>query len=141
MNQDRYSRQVLFAPIGAAGQEKIQRAAVALIGCGAIGTVLANNLCRAGVGALRIIDRDFVEESNLQRQALFTEEDARRRLPKAVAAVERLRAVNSGVRMEPVVADANPKEHRIAAGGRLPCPRRHRQPGDALPDQRRLRKE
>ena len=117
MNENRYSRQVLFPPIGEAGQEKIQRAAAVILGCGAIGTVLANNLCRAGVGALRIIDRDFVEESNLQRQALFTEEDARRRLPKAVAAVERLRAVNSTVRLEPVVADANPRNIESLLGG------------------------
>jgi len=78
---------------------------VAVIGLGALGTVIAGNLCRAGVGHLRLVDRDFVELSNLQRQILFDEEDARRRLPKAVAAAEKLRAINSEVVIEPLIAD------------------------------------
>ena len=108
MNRDdreRYSRQILFAGIGEAGQEKLLAAKAVLVGCGALGTVAANLLVRAGAGELRIIDRDFVEASNLQRQTLFEEADARDALPKAVAAERRLRAVNSGVRVEGVVAD------------------------------------
>ena len=80
-----------------------------LVGCGALGTVVANLLVRAGVGRLRIIDRDFVEPSNLQRQTLFEEADAREALPKAVAAERRLRAINSGVRVEGIVADLTPE--------------------------------
>ena len=106
--QERYSRQILFAGIGEAGQEKLLAASSVLVGCGALGTVAANLLVRAGVGRLRIIDRDFVEPSNLQRQTLFEESDAREALPKAVAAERRLRAINSGVRIEGVVADITP---------------------------------
>ena len=108
MNRDdreRYSRQILFAGIGEAGQENLLAAKAVLTGCGALGTVAANLLVRAGVGELRIIDRDFVEPSNLQRQTLFEEADAREAIPKAVAAERRLRAVNSGVRVEGVVGD------------------------------------
>ncbi|HEU4402477.1 MAG TPA: ThiF family adenylyltransferase, partial [Candidatus Polarisedimenticolia bacterium] len=101
------SRQVLFDGIGREGQEKIIAARVALVGCGALGTVQASLLVRAGVGALRIIDRDFVEESNLQRQILFDEEDVRQVLPKAVAAERKLRAVNSLVKVEGLVEDLN----------------------------------
>lgn len=106
---DRYSRQILFSGIGEPGQEKLLAASAVLVGCGALGTVAANLLVRAGVGRLRIIDRDFVESSNLQRQSLFEEADAREALPKAVAAERRLRAVNSGVRIEGVVADITPE--------------------------------
>jgi adenylyltransferase/sulfurtransferase len=103
----RYSRQVLFAEIGPEGQARLMRARVALVGCGALGTVQASLLARAGVGTLRIIDRDFVEESNLQRQILFDEEDVRALLPKAVAAEKKLRAVNSLVAIEGLVEDLN----------------------------------
>lgn len=103
--QEKYSRQILFTGIGEVGQEKILSASAVLVGCGALGTVAANLLVRAGVGRLRIIDRDFVEASNLQRQSLFDEADAREVLPKAVAAERRLRAINSGVRVEGIVAD------------------------------------
>lgn len=102
---DRYSRQTLFAGIGAAGQERLARARVLIVGCGATGSNLANYLARAGVGTLRIVDRDFVEGNNLQRQTLYDEEDALRGMPKAVAAAERIRRVNSLVTVEPVVAD------------------------------------
>ena len=102
---EKYSRQILFSGIGEAGQEKILSARAVLVGCGALGTVAANLLVRAGVGCLRIIDRDFVEASNLQRQTLFEEADAREALPKAVAAERRLRAINSGVNVEGIVAD------------------------------------
>ena len=101
----RYSRQVLFEGIGSEGQARLMASKVALVGCGALGTVQASLLARAGVGRLRIIDRDFVEESNLQRQILFDEEDARAILPKAVAAVNKLRAANSLVQVEGVVDD------------------------------------
>jgi molybdopterin/thiamine biosynthesis adenylyltransferase len=104
---DRYSRQTLFAPIGKEGQERLRSAAVTIIGCGALGTVLANNLCRAGVGRLRIADRDYIELNNLQRQILFDENDVRRHIPKAVAAVEKLRQVNSDVEVEALVEDIN----------------------------------
>src|SRR5579863_9878649 len=107
--REKYSRQILFAGIGEQGQEKLLGASAVLAGCGALGTVVANLLVRAGIGRLRIIDRDFVEPSNLQRQTLFEEADAREALPKAVAAERRLRAVNSGVRVEGVVADVNAK--------------------------------
>jgi len=104
----RYSRQSRFAPLGPQGQERIRAAAVAVIGCGALGTVEAELLARAGVGRLRIIDRDFVEWSNLQRQFLFDESDADAGLPKAVAAARRLARVNSEVVIEPLVADLTP---------------------------------
>lgn len=103
---EKYSRQILFPPVGRAGQEKLSQAKVVIIGCGALGTSQANLLVRAGVGTLRFIDRDYVEESNLQRQTLFEESDAACRLPKAVAAEEKLRRINSEVRVEGVVADA-----------------------------------
>lgn len=102
---DRYSRQTLFGPIGKQGQERLLSSSVTIIGCGALGTVLANNLCRAGVGHLVIVDRDYVEFSNLQRQILFEEEDAIQHLPKAIAAASRLKRINSGVHVDPVVED------------------------------------
>jgi adenylyltransferase/sulfurtransferase len=104
---DRYSRQTLFAPIGKAGQERLGQASVAIIGCGALGTGLANNLCRAGVGRLLIADRDYIELNNLQRQILYDEDDIEQRLPKAVAAVKRLSRANSQVRLEALVEDIN----------------------------------
>lgn len=107
--EERYSRQILFAGIGEHGQRRLLAARAVLVGCGALGTAVANLLVRAGVGRLRIIDRDFVEPSNLQRQTLFDESDAMQSLPKAVAAERRLRAINSGVAIEGVVADLNSK--------------------------------
>lgn len=105
---ERYSRQVLFNGIGGAGQRKLAKSRVAVIGMGALGTVIANNLARAGVGYLRLIDRDFVETSNLQRQTLFNEKDVSNHIPKAVAAVRHLKKVNSDITLESVVCDANP---------------------------------
>jgi molybdopterin-synthase adenylyltransferase len=104
---DRYARQTLFGPIGKSGQEILQKARVAIIGCGALGTGLANNLCRAGVGHLLIADRDYVELNNLQRQILFDEDDIARHLPKAIAAVQRLQRVNSETQLEAMVEDIN----------------------------------
>jgi adenylyltransferase/sulfurtransferase len=106
---ERYSRQILFSEIGEAGQELLLESSAVIVGSGALGTALANLLVRAGVGKLRIVDRDFVEPSNLQRQTLFEESDAQEALPKAVAAERRLRAINSGVLVEGIVADVSPK--------------------------------
>ncbi len=106
--EERYSRQMLFHGIGPAGQRRLQGAAVAVVGCGAIGSVAASLLARAGVGELRIIDRDYVEPSNLQRQALFDEADARESLPKAVAAARKIATFNSAVASDPQVADLTP---------------------------------
>jgi len=94
--------------IGREGQKRLLSSTVALIGCGALGTVVASNLVRAGVGRVKIVDRDYIELNNLQRQILFDEEDIARGLPKAVAAAEKLRRVNSQVRIEPLVTDVNP---------------------------------
>jgi len=105
---ERYSKQILFTGIGAEGQRKLAEARVAVIGLGALGTVIANNLARAGVGYLRLIDRDFVDTSNLQRQTLFNESDVSEHIPKAVAAVEHLKKVNSEINLEAVVCDVNP---------------------------------
>lgn len=105
MNLEKYSRQILFAPLGRDGQQKLHDAQVLIIGCGALGTAQANALVRAGVGRLRVIDRDYVEESNLQRQLLFDEADAKQSLPKAVAAERHLRRLNSDVEVEGVIAD------------------------------------
>lgn len=104
---DRYARQTLFAGIGREGQERLLASRVAIIGCGALGTVLANNLARAGVGQLIIADRDFIEANNLQRQVLFDEDDIARNLPKAAAAAEKIRRVNSTITVEPLVEDIN----------------------------------
>lgn len=105
----KYSRQILFSGIGEEGQRRLLESRVAIVGCGALGSAQANALARAGVGFLRIIDRDFVEESNLQRQMLFDEADARDSLPKAVAAERKLRRINSAVNVEGVVADLVPE--------------------------------
>jgi molybdopterin/thiamine biosynthesis adenylyltransferase len=107
-SDERYSRQIRFAPIGADGQARISAARVALIGAGALGSVAAELLVRAGAGFVRLIDRDFVELSNLQRQALYDEEDVRQNLPKAVAAEAKLRRINSSIQIEAVVDDVNP---------------------------------
>ena len=108
-NRERYSRQILFAPIGHEGQERICRSNVAVVGCGAIGASVCTLLARAGVGTLRIIDRDYVEASNLQRQVLFDEEDARQSLPKAEAARRKLLAINSEIRVESHTTDLTPR--------------------------------
>src|SRR3954453_12484273 len=102
---ERYSRQIRFYGVGEQGQRRLLRARVTLCGCGALGTVLANALVRAGVGHLRLIDRDFIETSNLQRQVLFDERDVAEGLPKAEAAARKLAAINSSVHVEPVVTD------------------------------------
>src|SRR6185369_1329988 len=104
---DRYSRQILFRQIAEEGQERINHSRVVIIGCGALGAVAAETLARAGVGHLVIVDRDFVEESNLQRQIIFEESDALERLPKAIAAATRLSRVNSDIQVEPIVTDVN----------------------------------
>jgi len=107
--EDRYSRQVLFKEIGPEGQRKLSQARVVIVGCGATGSVLASLLARAGVGTLRILDRDYVESSNLQRQSLFDESDARDSLPKAIAAARQIPRFNSEVVVEPHVADLTPQ--------------------------------
>ena len=104
---ERYSRQMRFPALGKVGQERLLASHVTLCGCGALGTVLANALVRAGVGMVRIADRDFVEPSNLQRQVLFDESDVAENLPKAEAAARKLRQINSSVVVEPVVTDIN----------------------------------
>ena len=104
---ERYSRQILFPEIGKTGQEKLLDSRVLLVGCGALGASHAEMLARAGVGNLRIVDRDFVEYTNLQRQTLFKESDAAERLPKAVAAKARIEEINSGIDVEAIVADVN----------------------------------
>jgi adenylyltransferase/sulfurtransferase len=101
----RYSRQERFLPIGPGGQQRLTAARVAVVGCGALGAAVAEQLCRAGVGFLRLIDRDFVELSNLQRQSLYDERDAQMALPKAVAAAGRLRQINHACTLEPVVEE------------------------------------
>jgi molybdopterin-synthase adenylyltransferase len=102
---ERYSRQMRFYGIGEKGQRKLLESHVTLCGCGALGTVLANALVRAGVGNLRLVDRDFIETHNLQRQVLFDEHDVAENLPKAEAAARKLGAINSTVHVEPVVTD------------------------------------
>ena len=115
-HEERYSRQILFQGIGEAGQEKLRLSRVAVVGCGATGSALASLLARAGVGTLRIVDRDYVEPSNLQRQTLFEESDAEQSLPKAVAAARRIAAFNSQIVVEPQVADLTPQNaNNVAA--------------------------
>jgi molybdopterin-synthase adenylyltransferase len=106
---ERYSRQVLFPGVGREGQQKLSTARVAIVGCGATGSAMASLLARAGVGAIRIIDRDYVEASNLQRQSLFDEADAAESLPKAIAAARKIAAFNSQIVVEPQVADLVPE--------------------------------
>jgi molybdopterin-synthase adenylyltransferase len=107
--RERYSRQMLFAGIGEKGQQRLLASSAVLVGCGAIGAAAAALLVRAGVGRVRVLDRDFVEPSNLQRQTLFDEDDARAALPKAVAAERKLRAINNSVAVEGLVGDLNPR--------------------------------
>ncbi|MGO9864523.1 MAG: ThiF family adenylyltransferase [Terriglobales bacterium] len=114
---DRYSRQVLFREIGAEGQRRLAQSRVVIVGCGATGSALASLLGRAGVGTLRIVDRDYVEPSNLQRQTLFDENDARESLPKAIAAARQISRFNSQVAVEPHVADLVPANADSLLGG------------------------
>ena len=107
-DNDRYSRQILFPGLGASGQEKLGQASVCIVGCGALGSFQAEALVRAGIGRLRLIDRDYVDFTNLQRQWLYDESDAQNESPKAVAAAQRLQQINSHVRVEPLVKDMTP---------------------------------
>src|SRR5580700_4100584 len=117
---ERYSRQVLFQGIGPAGQEKLLRSHVALVGAGATGAATASLLARAGVGTLTLIDRDFVEPSNLQRQVLFDEADARDSLPKAEAARRKIALFNSTITVHPHIADLIPANiHELLAPAHL----------------------
>jgi molybdopterin-synthase adenylyltransferase len=108
ITEERYSRQILFKGIGPEGQARLAKARVAMVGCGATGSALASLLARAGVGWLRIIDRDYVEASNLQRQVLFDEQDAADSLPKAIAAARKIRAFNSEIEVDAHAADLTP---------------------------------
>jgi molybdopterin-synthase adenylyltransferase len=107
MDISRYHRQYLFNKIGEAGQRKLVSSRVTIIGCGALGTVLVNTLARAGVGFIRIVDRDFIEYNNLQRQVLFDEDDIKENLPKAVAAERKAKKINSEIQIEAIVSDVN----------------------------------
>jgi adenylyltransferase/sulfurtransferase len=113
---DRYSRQVLFPAIGREGQRRLAESRVAIVGCGATGTAVASLLARAGVGKLLIVDRDYVEPSNLQRQSLFDEADAAESLPKAIAATRKIAAFNSEVEVRAEVADLTPENIRALLG-------------------------
>jgi adenylyltransferase/sulfurtransferase len=104
---ERYARQFAFNPIGKEGQQRLLQSKVTVVGMGGLGTVIANNLCRAGIGHIRIIDKDYVEKSNLHRQILYNEDDAALRLPKTTAAFNRLSKVNSEITIEPIAADVN----------------------------------
>ena len=116
----RYSRQILFDGIGEQAQARIAKSKVVIIGCGALGGVQSETLARAGIGHLILVDRDFVEESNLQRQIMFEESDVLNRLPKSVAAASRIARVNSGIRVEPLVTDVNFENiEEIIAGASL----------------------
>jgi molybdopterin-synthase adenylyltransferase len=114
---DRYSRQILFHGIGAEGQTRLAQSRVAVVGCGATGSAVASLLARSGVGTIRIIDRDYVEPSNLQRQTLFDEADARESLPKAIAAARRIAGFNSQIMVEPQVADLTPDNIEVLLEG------------------------
>ncbi|RUA00631.1 MAG: thiazole biosynthesis adenylyltransferase ThiF, partial [Deltaproteobacteria bacterium] len=105
----RYSRQMLFGGIGEDGQNRISSATILIIGCGALGTNLASQMVRAGVGTVKIVDRDYVEISNLQRQVLFDESDVDQQLPKAAAAVDKLKRINSDIRIESLIFDVTAK--------------------------------
>jgi adenylyltransferase/sulfurtransferase len=107
VNSNRYHRQELLPQIGAAGQQRLVQSRVLIVGCGALGSVIAAQLARAGVGFLRIVDRDLVEWTNLQRQVLFDESDAREGTPKAIAAVNRLRAINSSIEIDARAIDVD----------------------------------
>ena len=107
MNDDRYSRQIRYSAIGETGQQALSESTALIVGCGALGSVIANTLARAGVGTLRLVDRDFLEMSNLQRQMLYDEADVESNLPKAIVAAGKLRQINSHVVIEPHVADVD----------------------------------
>src|SRR3989475_4343633 len=115
--EERYSRQTLFHGIGVEGQRRLASGRVAIVGCGATGSALAGLLARAGVGELRIIDRDYVEPSNLQRQSLFDEKDAAESLPKAIAAARKIAALNSQIVVEPKVEDLSPDNIQVLLEG------------------------
>jgi molybdopterin/thiamine biosynthesis adenylyltransferase len=117
MNIERYSRQTIFPEIGPGGQAKLGRSTAVVIGCGALGSVIASSMVRAGVGRVRVVDRDFIELHNLQRQILFDEEDIKANLPKAVAAEKHLKKINSEVEVEGIAADVNYTNiERLVAG-------------------------
>jgi adenylyltransferase/sulfurtransferase len=119
-NLSRYLRQTIFPGIGVEGQKKLLAARVVIIGCGATGTVIANHLTRAGVGHLTIVDRDFIELNNLQRQLLFDEQDLAAHLPKAIAAERKLRAINSDIEIRGIVTDVNAENiESLIAGATL----------------------
>ncbi|MFK7769831.1 MAG: ThiF family adenylyltransferase [Mariniblastus sp.] len=106
-NESRYARQIRFPAIGESGQLQLQKSRALIVGCGALGSVIANTLARAGVGFLRIVDRDFLEKSNLQRQVLYDEADVENGLPKSIAAANKLRNINSEIEVESIVADVD----------------------------------
>lgn len=113
---ERYSRQQLFTPIGSKGQEKIRNKHVLIVGAGALGSASAEAFVRAGIGKLTIIDRDYVEWSNLQRQQLYVEQDAIEKLPKAIAAQNRLKQINSEVQINAFVMDARIEDMEALLG-------------------------
>lgn len=115
--KQRYSRQILFPGIGEEGQEKLRAACVCVVGCGALGSFQAEALARAGIGRLRLIDRDYVDYTNLQRQWLYDERDAQNETPKAIAASRRLLELNSGVQLEPIVTDLTPSNAEDLTNG------------------------
>ena len=137
---ERYSRQILFHEIGRDGQKRLLASRVLIVGCGALGASHAEMLARAGVGKLRIVDRDFVEFTNLQRQTLFKESDAAERLPKAIAAKKRIAEINSEIDVEAIIADVNNSNVESLYRRLRSRPRRHRQFSGPLSAQRRLRK-
>lgn len=106
-NLDRYQRQFLFKPLGEEGQKKLCASRVLVVGCGALGSVIASMLARAGVGFLRIVDRDFIELNNLHRQVLFDESDVKENLPKAIASQRKIKLINSQIEVDAIVADVN----------------------------------
>ena len=114
---ERYSRQIFFPPIGEAGQNKIRNATVCIVGCGALGSFQAEALARAGIGRLRLVDRDYVDYTNLQRQWLYDETDARNESPKAIAAAHRLQSINQQVQLEPLVIDLTPSNAEETVAG------------------------
>ena len=116
-SMQRYSRQVRFPHIGIEGQTKLSQSAALIIGCGALGSAIASTLCRAGVGTLRIVDRDFLELSNLQRQSLYNEADVASGLPKSIVAAKRLNEINRDVGIEPLVQDVVPGNIAALVGG------------------------